>query len=38
MPQPFYRRYHICPHHSSVPSIVLDGKLQRFCQQCEFRV
>ena len=31
----YYRRYRICQHHSTLPSMVLDGRRQRFCQQCE---
>eukprot|EP00887_Chlorella_sp_A99_P000749 scaffold5.g749.t1 len=27
-------RYRICLYHSTLPSIVLDGREQRFCQQC----
>eukprot|EP00887_Chlorella_sp_A99_P007040 scaffold2.g7040.t1 len=30
----YYRRYRICQHHSTLPSMVLDGRRQRFCQQC----
>jgi hypothetical protein len=32
--KPFNRRFRICPAHAMMPSVTLDGKRQRFCQQC----
>lgn len=30
----YYRRYRICQTHCSMPSMMLEGREQRFCQQC----
>ncbi|KAI3424182.1 hypothetical protein D9Q98_009540 [Chlorella vulgaris] len=30
----YYRRYRICPKHCSMASFQVDGREQRFCQQC----
>lgn len=30
----YYRRYCICPKHCSMASFQVDGREQRFCQQC----
>lgn len=30
----YYKKFKICRYHSNVDSIVLDGQVVRFCQQC----
>lgn len=30
----YYRRYRVCKHHLNMLSIVVDGEVSRFCQQC----
>eukprot|EP00887_Chlorella_sp_A99_P007360 scaffold2.g7360.t1 len=30
----YYRRYRICVEHCNLPSMIVDGKRCRFCQQC----
>lgn len=30
----YYRRYRICQLHCNMPSMTVDGRRQRFCQQC----
>ncbi|KAL4852680.1 N-acetylserotonin O-methyltransferase-like protein [Chlorella vulgaris] len=30
----FHQRYHVCPEHATATSVMLDGIVQRFCQQC----
>ncbi|KAL6994492.1 hypothetical protein U1Q18_012596 [Sarracenia purpurea var. burkii] len=30
----YYRRHRVCEGHSKTPLVIVDGKEQRFCQQC----
>jgi hypothetical protein len=30
----YYKRYRICVEHCNAPSLVVEGRRQRFCQQC----
>jgi len=32
--RPYYRRYRVCPDCASKDSVLIAGKLHRFCQQC----
>jgi hypothetical protein len=32
-PRPLLQRYHVCPEHATATSVMLDGIVQRFCQQ-----
>ena len=34
VPQTYFRRYRCCMSHSKAPSVLVDGQVVRWCQQC----
>ncbi|WCJ30813.1 squamosa promoter binding protein-like 4 [Euphorbia peplus] len=32
--KPYYRKHRICENHSKAQIVLVDGNMQRFCQQC----